>query len=180
MNNIFLDFGPRGFFDLSFFTRNRPNVMRPNFYDFSVVEQIINDYLNSDVPHQHVEESTFQRETKPVKVGEILNCDGGADCSICFDKIVASDSEINSLSKDELKILKDRFEIKSVDLDEIKSELHNIFNNKDFEIKDSIITKKCKHCFHKKCIEQWFKDHNTCPLCRYEFKNDNNDNNNNF
>jgi len=140
--------------------------MRPDFYDFAFVEQILNEYLNSEVVHEHVEESTFQRETRPVKVSEILDSDGGVDCSICFDKIVASDTEINTLSKEELKILKERFEIKAVDLEDIKLELHKIFENKDLEIKDSIITKKCKHCFHKKCIEQWFKNHNTCPLCR--------------
>jgi hypothetical protein len=26
---------------------------------------------------------------------------------------------------------------------------------------------KCKHCFHKKCIDTWFtKNHSECPLCR--------------
>ena len=28
-------------------------------------------------------------------------------------------------------------------------------------------TLECKHCFHKKCIDHWFKkDHNECPMCR--------------
>ena len=26
----------------------------------------------------------------------------------------------------------------------------------------------CSHHFHKKCICQWFKSRNTCPVCRYE------------
>jgi hypothetical protein len=26
---------------------------------------------------------------------------------------------------------------------------------------------KCTHCFHKKCIDSWFKkDHSDCPMCR--------------
>ena len=25
----------------------------------------------------------------------------------------------------------------------------------------------CKHCFHKKCIDRWFKkDNDFCPMCR--------------
>ena len=28
-------------------------------------------------------------------------------------------------------------------------------------------TLKCTHCFHKKCIDRWFKkDNDSCPLCR--------------
>ena len=33
----------------------------------------------------------------------------------------------------------------------------------------------CEHIFHGKCITQWLKIHNTCPLCRYELS-DNDDN----
>lgn len=30
---------------------------------------------------------------------------------------------------------------------------------------------KCKHKFHSKCINEWFKINNTCPLCRLEIEN---------
>ena len=34
-------------------------------------------------------------------------------------------------------------------------------------------TLECKHCFHKKCIDRWFKkDNDCCPMCRLNvFKN---------
>ncbi len=32
----------------------------------------------------------------------------------------------------------------------------------------------CNHIFHKKCIDQWFKNNNpTCPLCRVDFMKEN-------
>jgi len=35
-------------------------------------------------------------------------------------------------------------------------------------VKDSVLIRKCGHSFHTNCIQKWFKEHNTCPLCRLE------------
>ena len=54
------------------------------------------------------------------------------------------------------------------------------------EIKEGIdiILLPCEHIYHEKCIIQWFKTHNTCPLCRFEitgekFKNNSGENDRN-
>lgn len=34
------------------------------------------------------------------------------------------------------------------------------------------VLEKCNHCFHKKCIDKWFKrnpKHMTCPICRASY-----------
>ena len=41
----------------------------------------------------------------------------------------------------------------------------------DFEIGRNMMRLDCdgKHTFCKVCIDVWFADHNTCPLCRHKF-----------
>mmetsp|Transcript_2982 Transcript_2982/g.5098 ORF Transcript_2982/g.5098 Transcript_2982/m.5098 type:complete len:312 (-) Transcript_2982:279-1214(-) len=31
----------------------------------------------------------------------------------------------------------------------------------------------CQHCFHLKCIKRWFKEHQRCPICRFDRDEDN-------
>ena len=48
----------------------------------------------------------------------------------------------------------------------------------DYEIGRNIMRLNCdgKHAFCQVCIEGWFADHNTCPLCRHIFWNNNSEN----
>jgi hypothetical protein len=40
-----------------------------------------------------------------------------------------------------------------------------------YEINDKIrlLTPPCSHHYHQKCIDEWFKQHTTCPTCRHDF-----------
>ena len=31
---------------------------------------------------------------------------------------------------------------------------------------------KCQHIFHKKCLENWLKRSNCCPLCKHDLTED--------
>ena len=39
----------------------------------------------------------------------------------------------------------------------------------DYEDGENILYLECGHYYHKKCSKNWFKDGNTCPLCRASF-----------
>lgn len=34
----------------------------------------------------------------------------------------------------------------------------------------SICTTECGHRFHRSCLQDWTRAHNTCPMCRSEIK----------
>ena len=46
--------------------------------------------------------------------------------------------------------------------------LENFSANKKQLIKhDKIVFLECKHIFHERCIIKWLKDHDKCPICRF-------------
>lgn len=38
----------------------------------------------------------------------------------------------------------------------------------EFQIDQEVVELPCKHIFDKNCVENWLKQHNTCPQCRYQ------------
>jgi hypothetical protein len=43
----------------------------------------------------------------------------------------------------------------------------------DYKENDTILTIPCYHIFHKKCVIDWFKNDNTCPICKFKINKQN-------
>ena len=45
----------------------------------------------------------------------------------------------------------------------------------EYKVKENIIILNCMHVFHDECLMIWLKKRNTCPVCRFELKTDDED-----
>ena len=45
----------------------------------------------------------------------------------------------------------------------------------DFVIGNKMMDLPCKHYFHEECLMPWLNQHDSCPICRFELKTDDDD-----
>ena len=100
---------------------------------------------------------------------------------IYYNNINVRNPSILNSSNDNEYLL---FEVSLQNVDKLDNEKKKcIICLDDFKNGDKVSFLPCTHFFHYKCINSWFKNKNTCPLCKKEItqslvfgKNDNNDN----
>jgi hypothetical protein len=72
------------------------------------------------------------------------------ECSICLEKFIKEDTT----SKEIIVLLNKYLNNKKI--------IINQFKNK----KNQLVAISCFHIFHKNCLLDWYKENDTCPLCR--------------
>ena len=45
----------------------------------------------------------------------------------------------------------------------------------EFQIGNEMLDLPCKHYFHKDCLMPWLNQHDSCPICRFELKTEDED-----
>ena len=77
-------------------------------------------------------------------------------------------------SKSEIEKLK-TYKLTNDNLNDIKNENICPVCKDEFQIDDILMDLPCKHHFHKDCILPWLNQHDSCPICRFELKTDDDD-----
>jgi E3 ubiquitin-protein ligase RNF115/126 len=77
-------------------------------------------------------------------------------------------------SKSEIEKLK-KYKVTQEILNNIKNENVCPVCKDEFVIDDIIMDLPCEHYFHKDCIMPWLNEHDSCPVCRFELKTDDED-----
>ena len=59
------------------------------------------------------------------------------------------------------------FPIKAVDRRAVGREKCHVCQM-EYASSDLVMQLPCQHCYHPDCINGWFKQNRTCPVCRFE------------
>lgn len=70
------------------------------------------------------------------------------------------------------KLRENSFKIKSADLANFSDNQCTICFEK-YKLQIKCVKLPCNHIYHIKCINKWFKQKNSCPICRKQFPTDN-------
>ncbi len=70
------------------------------------------------------------------------------------------------------KLSRESYVLKSSELSELKDQSCAVCKS-EYSLGERCSKILCNHIFHTKCITPWFKNNNTCPICRKKFPTDN-------
>jgi len=135
-------------------TRRRNTIPSGRNYLFSVSSRYYNDPPRGGYQVNEEHEYIFPEDIDDLASLVFL------DVTTRFGSPVTNEIEIKNQRKLKIKQIK-YHKVKNESETECPICLENLKTNEYQRTLD------CKHCFHKKCIDRWFKkDNDCCPMCR--------------
>ncbi|CAI2372756.1 unnamed protein product [Moneuplotes crassus] len=125
-------------------------------YDCSICITSFDEINTKAIPLLKKKLKSFQIEQISIVDSEPSGSSSSEDIAILY--FYHLDSKMNwpsNIPKDIVRVVRQR---------DIEDNLEEILTN--FETNGVSILFNCSHIFHKCCIRDWIKEHNTCPVCR--------------
>ncbi|EQB62097.1 zinc finger protein [Vairimorpha apis BRL 01] len=132
------------------------------------------DYKDTDLDNSNIifDESSLYETSYDLDFLQFSSKNNDSDIEICDKQPLDNDIEIINFSNNNIEL--ENINLKN--LRKYKSSLYKHMLNKPeescsicyclFVNSSRIITLKCGHCFHSKCVIPWISSRETCPKCR--------------
>ena len=113
-------------------------------------------------------------------VSSIINMDDASPLSNLFTSII-SVSITNYNLQEDLRVELDEEKMEKIenkfaflhfsDFDHESKEMHKECSIclDDFSDSSEIVLTDCNHCYHQKCLKEWFTHQRRCPICRNDW-----------
>jgi hypothetical protein len=70
------------------------------------------------------------------------------------------------------QIMKDRLRTVCMNLEMMCEQPSCPICSEDYTVTESVLRLPCTHVYHQNCVMPWLESKKTCPICRYELKNE--------
>ena len=168
MNNNMMNMNNMMFMNNNMMNMNNINIGGMNNNDLgesakseSNMESVNNNVNNNNSNRNNNSDNNINKSNKKALCNSIMasvNVDSLSD----FDK-----------KKFELIVEMDEYQYKHIQKYDSRKETECAICIEDFKGIDIIKAfYKCEHIFHKRCLLDWLKKHNTCPLCNHDLSDD--------
>jgi hypothetical protein len=70
------------------------------------------------------------------------------------------------------QVMKDRLRLMKLNVEMMCEQPSCPICSDDYTLAEEIVRLPCAHVFHHPCVMPWLESKKTCPICRFEFKNE--------
>ena len=120
--------------------------------------------------HYHLNEEQARRLTNAAALLHLLELQLRDELDILRSAL--SNTENNDKNQPLSQLMKDRLRKVSINLNMMCEQPSCPICSEDYTPNEEVLKLPCAHLYHNNCVLPWLDTKKTCPICRFEFKNE--------